>query len=309
MNYRILVLVVFVLSFLISCGDDNPANSSKSKNSPQINSISPINGKAGDIITIKGINFDSIQGSNYIVFNKVKTTIVTNWNNQEISLRIPVGVSSGKVSVTVNSNKSNEVEFTVLDSNSFESVTIGSPVWMAKNLNIFHFRNGDTIPQAPVFWPWHATTTAAWSFYSNDFEYYYLHSKIYGVYYNWYAVNDLRGLAPEGWHIPSDEEWTILSEYLGGNEVAGGKMKESGLVHWYYPNQGATNESGFTALPGGFIGSYGAASNITFAGYWASSTELNTKEIWCRTIDANSPVFHKNTSTKVLSQSIRCIKD
>src|SRR5690606_33259564 len=106
----------------------------------------------------------------------------------------------------------------------------------------------DVIPQVTDPTIWGNLTTGAWCYYNNDPA----NEIIYGKLYNWYAVNDPRGLAPVGWHIPSDSEWTILTDYLGGFEVAGGKMKETGTTHWANPNIGADNSSGFTGLPGGY---------------------------------------------------------
>jgi uncharacterized protein (TIGR02145 family) len=139
----------------------------------------------------------------------------------------------------------------------YASIKIGSQVVMKKNLNVSHYRNGDRIPQVKGPDKWAALTTGAWCWYNNDSA----NGAVYGKLYNWYAVNDPRGLAPEGWHIPSDAEWTTLTTFLGGEGVAGGKMKERGITHWIYPNTDATNSSGFTGLPGGvryFLGGLGA---------------------------------------------------
>lgn len=133
------------------------------------------------------------------------------------------------------------------DDKVYKIVKIGNQVWMAENLNTSHYLNGDSIPQVQDKAEWVALTTGAWCYYQNDAE----NGKTYGKLYNWYAVNDPRGLAPEGWHIPTDAEWIALIDYLGGTNVAGGKMKQIGTVHWISPNLGATNESGFSALPGG----------------------------------------------------------
>ncbi|MBC7605445.1 MAG: fibrobacter succinogenes major paralogous domain-containing protein [Burkholderiales bacterium] len=99
---------------------------------------------------------------------------------------------------------------------------------------------------------------------------------MYGKLYNWYAVNDPRGLAPIGYHVPSDAEWTTLTTFLGGEEVAGGKMKESGTTHWNGPNTNAANTSGFTGLPGVARYDFGTFANIVLLGYWWSSTEVGT---------------------------------
>src|ERR1035437_8570614 len=130
---------------------------------------------------------------------------------------------------------------------SIPSVTICTQVWMLKNLDVSTYRNGDLIPKVTTTTAWDALTTGAWRWCNNDPAM----GVIYGKLYNWYVVNDPRGLAPTGWHVPSDAEWTTLSTCLGGYAVAGGAMKETGTTHWTSPNTGATNSSGFTGLPGG----------------------------------------------------------
>jgi len=128
------------------------------------------------------------------------------------------------------------------------SVQIGNQTWTLKNLDVSTYRNGDPIPQVQDNTAWANLSTGAWCYYLNNTA----NGTIYGKLYNWYAVNDPRGLAPNGYHIPTDAEWTTLTTYLGGSTLAGGKMKEAGSSHWLSPNTGATNSSGFKGLPGGF---------------------------------------------------------
>gem|GEM_PF-1149014 len=148
--------------------------------------------------------------------------------------------------------------------NLYESVTIGKQLWMKRNLNVDHYSNGDPIPQITDPDEWANTKSGAWCYYNNDPEM----GKIYGKLYNWYAVNDPRGLAPEGWHVPNFQEWVVLMLYFGDMSTQGGKMKEADTTHWASPNTGATNVSAFTALPGGGRSSYGVFYNNTFNGYW-----------------------------------------
>ncbi|MBM3401498.1 MAG: hypothetical protein FJY21_04145 [Bacteroidetes bacterium] len=131
-----------------------------------------------------------------------------------------------------------------------QTVTIGNQVWMTKNLDLDKFRNGDPIQEAKTNEEWKKAgenKQPAWCYYNNDPA----NGTKYGKLYNWYAVTDPRGLAPKGWHIPTDMEWTILIDYLGGPDVAGGKMKSTGSEYWKSPNREASNESGFSGLPGG----------------------------------------------------------
>ena len=149
-------------------------------------------------------------------------------------------------------------------------VVIGNQTWTTKNLDVATFRNGDAIPQAKTDEEWEAAGVnkqPAWCYYENDVA----NGTKYGKLYNWYAVKDARGLAPTGWHIPTDEEWTVLSTFLGGEDVAGKKMKSSS--GWNYKGNG-NNSSGFTGLPGGFR-YYGAFANLVGGGGWWSTSEYN----------------------------------
>ena len=187
-----------------------------------------------------------------------------------------------------------------------EVVKIGKQEWMAKNLDVDHFRNGDPIPQVQDSDQWKNLTTAAWCYYKNDPG----NGTKYGKLYNWYAVNDPRGLAPEGWHVPTDEEWKILSNYLGGEKAAGGKMKEKGTAHWHGPNTGATNESGFSALPGGYrLGDNGIFGLVSDgATFWSSSTYHPATAIICG-LDSHYSEFWFDTGYKHYGYSVRCIRD
>ena len=134
---------------------------------------------------------------------------------------------------------------TDIEGNIYKIVIIGRQVWTSENLSVEHYRNGDVIPQVQDTDEWSKLTTGAWCYYDNNSE----NGNIYGKLYNWHAVNDPRGLAPEGWHIPSDAEWTDLTDYLGGAKVVGSEMKAIEL--WEYQRKGTTNSSGFSAFPGG----------------------------------------------------------
>jgi uncharacterized protein (TIGR02145 family) len=153
------------------------------------------------------------------------------------------------------------------------TVVIGTQTWTTCNLNVTAYRNGDPIPEVTDPAIWETLTTGAWCYYNNDP----LNGPIYGKLYNWFAVVDPRGLAPVGYHIPSDDEWSTLTNYLGGPgqfNTAGGKMKEAGLCHWQAPNTDATNSSGFAALPGGYNWWNAGFYNIGIQANFWSSTEL-----------------------------------
>jgi uncharacterized protein (TIGR02145 family) len=183
------------------------------------------------------------------------------------------------------------------------SITIGTQVWMLKNLDVATYRNGDPIPQVTDAAEWAALTTGAWCWYNNAPA----QGATYGKLYNWYAVNDSRGLAPAGWHVPTDAEWTTLTEYLGGEAVAGGKMREVGMAHWCCPDTGADNSSGFTALPGGDRGYGGTFYGLTYVGFWWSSTEYSATGAWLRGLGGMSTT--RSVSGKKDGFSVRCVRD
>ena len=192
------------------------------------------------------------------------------------------------------------------------STTICDQDWMVKNLDVTTYRNGDPIPQVIDPSAWVELTTGAWCYYDNDPA----NSAIYGKLYNWYAVNDPRGLAPVGWHVPSDAEWTMLSNCLGGYSIAGGKMKSTGTIEagtglWLSPNTGATNSSGFTGLPGGYRLGYGTFVSIGNFGCWWSSTELDTDGAWYRYLYYNTGGVGTDGDGiyKLSGFSVRCLRD
>lgn len=191
------------------------------------------------------------------------------------------------------------------DGNTYKTVTIGSQVWMAENLKVTHYRNGDPIPEFSIEHDTASPYIGASTNYKNNPQL----VASYGRLYNWYAVADNRKLAPEGWHIPSKMEWEILKKYLGTN--AGGKIKEAGTDHWESPNEGATNESGFTALPGSMYYS-GVFGTLGTFGYFWTSDEWSGDTMWAPEITLTSSsteilmLFNQN---KIAGYSVRCIKD
>ena len=185
------------------------------------------------------------------------------------------------------------------------SVQIGSQTWTKENLDVATYRNGDPIPEVQDASTWANLITGAWCYYANNTA----NGITYGKLYNWYAVNDPRGLAPNGYHIPTDAEWTTLSTYLGGEPIAGGKMKEVGTSHWLSPNTGATNSSGFTGLPGGYRIYNGYFNNIGGSGYWWSSSEFNPNNAWFRWLVKDFGNVYRINSSKPTGFSVRCLRD
>ena len=191
---------------------------------------------------------------------------------------------------------------------SYKEVKIGNQVWMAENLNVDKFRNGDPIPHAKTAEEWQQAVEnkqPAWCYYDNDPA----NGKIYGKLYNWYAVSDWRGLAPEGWRIPSDADWSKLVELLGDREVAGGKLKSTDTTYWKSPNTAATNETGFTALPGGYRTNLGHFYTIGFNGNWWSATEDDATGAWDRSLNYDNSTVISYDDNKELGLSVRCVRD
>ena len=185
-------------------------------------------------------------------------------------------------------------------------VSICCQSWMTKNLDVDTYRNGDPIPHVSDLATWAGLTSGAYCYYANDSATY---ASIYGKLYNWYAVNDPRGLAPEGWHIPTSFEWTTLFNCLGGESVAGGPMKEIGTTHWNSPNIDATNISGFTGLPGSFRYLNGPFGVLGTNGYWWSSTESDATNAWYSYMYNNYGLCTKGIDNKRDGFSVRCLRD
>ena len=195
------------------------------------------------------------------------------------------------------------------------TVTIGTQVWTTKNLDVSTYRDGTVIPQVTDPTAWAALKTGAWCYYNNDAA----NGTTYGKLYNWYAVVGIHDtdpstpnkiLAPAGYHIPSDGEWTILITFLGGESVAGGKMKSTGTTQWNSPNGNATNSSSFTGLSGGARSSADVIFfNIGFEGFWWTSTELPTVNAWHRSLDYYDGYAYRRYGSKGYGFSVRCLRD
>ena len=197
------------------------------------------------------------------------------------------------------------------DGNTYKTVTIGTQTWMAENLKTAKYNDGTAIPNVTDNIQWSNLTTGAWSNYNNDSA----NNAKYGKLYNWYAVssttNGNKNICPIGWHVPSDAEWTVLTDFLGGENVAGGKMKEVGNTNWNSPNKDATNTSLFSGLPGGLRFGNGIYDYIGKFGYWwsSSSTEYSSGVAWYRYLTFSYEIANRSLYNKKSSFSVRCIKD
>ena len=205
---------------------------------------------------------------------------------------------------------------TDIDGNVYQTIAIGTQVWMAENLKVTHYRNGDAIPNVTDSATWTGLTTGAYCEYNNDAD----NVATYGRLYNWYAVNDSRNIAPAGWHIPTDAEWKQLEMYLGMSQAEadatgwrgtdeGGKLKEVGTTHWISPNIGATNASGFSGLPGGYRHYLGYYNYMGYAGLFWSSTQFDSSRPWYRTLYSDYSEIYRTFNYNEYGFSVRCIKD
>ena len=197
------------------------------------------------------------------------------------------------------------------------SNTIGTQVWSTTNLDVATYSDGTVIPQETDQTIWAGLTTGAWCYYNNDPAY----GAIYGKLYNWHAVAGIwdeasktdtslrKKLAPTGWHVPTDTEWTTLTNALGGLTVAGGKMKATSTTLWTSPNTNATNESGFSGIPGGFRISSGPFFDIGSFGYWWSSSSSTTTNAWYRYLYYGNGNATRGSGNRKNGLSVRCLRD
>jgi uncharacterized protein (TIGR02145 family) len=207
----------------------------------------------------------------------------------------------------------NEVSFTSneilidIEGNKYKTVKIGAQVWMAENLRTSKYNDGTVIPNITDNTNWSNLTTGAWSYYNNDA----VNNAKYGKLYNWYAVipttNGNKNLCPNGWHVPTDAEWTVLTDYLGGQSVAGGKMKDT--TSWVFPNTDATNTSLFTGLPGGYRVNYGLYGLIGNDGFWWSSTQVSTNIAWFLYLYSGDGNAYMGYYNNTFGLSVRCLRD
>lgn len=214
-------------------------------------------------------------------------------------------IYNNKTTAVFNSEKTYGV-LTDQDGNTYKTITIGSQTWMAENLRTTKYRNGEAIPRITDYDAWRKISAGAYCNYRNTNNIDTIAT--FGRLYNWYTVIDERNLAPQGWHIPTKEEFQVLIDYLGGDTVAGRKMKEIGLSHWITYND-ANNESGFTALPAGSRYGFGPYLNIGVWNILWSNSEKDETTAWYFKIAAGKAGIEQVNFFKEYGHSVRCIKD
>ncbi len=192
-----------------------------------------------------------------------------------------------------------------IDGNIYHEVTIGAQVWMVENLKTTKYRNGEPITNITAGIEWRNQVEGSFCWYNNEASY----KNVYGALYNWHAVNDSRNIAPAGWHVASNAEWVTLVNFLGGGIIADGKLKETGNIHWLKPSVTANNQSGFTALPGGYRGVEGSFSDLGLrVSWWCSDDDGSASAQGKSMVNDASNVLTVNTD-KTAGYSVRCIKN
>jgi uncharacterized protein (TIGR02145 family) len=196
---------------------------------------------------------------------------------------------------------------TDIDGNVYNTIGIGSQIWMVQNLNVTHYRNSNAIDTVTDNTAWNNRTSGACCNYDNFLGY----STTYGKLYNWHAVNDSRNIAPAGWHVPTREEWDILIDFAGGKAIAGSKLKETGITHWISDNTDATNEFGFQGLPGGWRLNMGDFFYIHEKGFWwtKSNDYLPGGFAYSYGLDKDSTSITRYATIQNFGLSVKCVKD
>jgi uncharacterized protein (TIGR02145 family) len=229
------------------------------------------------------------------------------------SLLFPLVILGWVLFTTISCKKNNDNSpeppgtVTDIDGNVYHTIQIGTQIWMIENLKTTKYNDGTAIPLVTDNTTWKNLSTPGYCWYNNDGSTF---KNTYGALYNWHTVNTGK-LSPKGWHVPTDAEWEILVTFLGGDTIGGGKMKEAGTAHWLPPNKGATNSSGFTALPSGmrsyFDGTFGGLGKST--NFWSSSEVDSIVFAYSRLLYPDTGYVYHAISNKKFGSSVRCLGD
>lgn len=320
-NLKIILTVLPIFLMVLACKKEEPPGPPALTTEP-VSEITysgataggTITDDGGEAVTARGVCWSTLQNPT-TADNKTED----GWGSGSFTSEItgldpetPYYVRAYAVN-SVGTSYGNEVSFTSgpltdIDANTYNTVIIGNLVWMQENLKVTKLNDGTPLPLVEDNDTWLQTDDPGYSWYNNDKDTY---GDTYGAFYNWYTVNT-GNLCPDGWHVPSDDEWTALTNYLGGEVVAGGKMKEAGTEHWDSPNTGATNESGFTALLGGYRSNGGQFYSIGWTGSLWTSTLVDDgwdMYVYMRRVQADQNSVFKGQSNKNFGFYVRCIKD
>jgi uncharacterized protein (TIGR02145 family) len=243
-------------------------------------------------------------------YSYTATVIDTSYQNIGLDGGTPYFYKVSAVNQAGETEMSNYVTATTLNTvkdiegNVYQTAMIGTKLWMAENLKTTKYNDGTPIPLIHLYGQYSIDTVPAYCWYNNDST----NKAIYGALYTWYTVNTGK-LAPTGWHVATDTEWTTLITQLGGGDSAGGKLKETGTEHWDSPNIGATNETGFTAIPGGYVDDKIQFNSIGYFGIWWSSTATTSYVAWRYLMSKDFKYVLRDELYMLLGYSVRCVKD
>ena len=275
---------------------------------PYLSNSHPSSGVSGLTANLKAGTLAYGQGTLYYSISGTPSSAGT------ANFQIDLGGESCTISINVDDVSQNPTSgygpiIYDIDGNSYKTIYIGTQQWMAENLKTTRYNNATTISNITTNTQWASLTTGAWSYYNNDAT----NNTKYGKLYNWYAVspttNGNKNVCPTGWHVPTDAEWKVLTDYLGGKSVAGGKMKEVGTTNWTSPNTDATNTSLFTGLPGGYRNYFGDYDAVGSYGYWWSSSENGSYHAWGNYLDSGNGFSNRYYYNNKNGLAVRCLKD
>lgn len=307
-----LAIMAMVLLIISSCNKKEDTSSSTKKD-PVITWANPADIVIGTLLSTSQLSATASVPGTLVYTPAIGTKLGVGASQDLKVLFTPTDmVAYNSASKTVKINVISPFStITDIDGNIYSTLIIGTQVWMLENLKTTRYNDGSEIPLVSDAAAWGALTPG-YCWYNNDSATY---KKPYGALYNWYAVNTGK-LAPTGWHVATDADWTTLTGHFGGDSVAGGKMKTTGTIEagtglWHAPNALATNESGFSAVPAGFRDKNGAFDAIGFASFWRSSSEFSTEYAWSRTIFSSSYFTRvlRNAPAKNIGYSVRCVRN
>jgi uncharacterized protein (TIGR02145 family) len=296
-----LVVMGFILIITNSCKKDDPII----KKEVVITWANPADITVGTLLSATQLNATADVAGTFVYTPAIGTALSVGNNNLKVDFSPTDATNFNTATKTVKINVT-AIPVTDINGNVYHIVRIGTQDWMVENLKTNKYRDGTTIPNITDNTEWYQQTAGAYCWNNNDSATY---NSTYGALYNWYTVVDSRNLCPTGWHVPTDAEWLTLANFLEGQSVAGGKLKETGTTHWLSPNTDATNLTGFTALPGGFRDTYGTFVNIGSSGFWWSTTENDANTVWYPYIFYNYSILYRTFSDKKLGLSVRCVRD
>ncbi len=321
------LLIGFILMISSSC-KKNESEPTSSKIDPDISWDNPANIPFGTTLNSRQLYATANVSGNFVYTPSIGTilnvganqdlkvvftpTDVANYNT--ISKTVKINVVNAGVKSTVFNSGITYGTLTDREGNVYKTVTIGTQTWMAENLRTTVYRDGSWIFEGKTNNDW--KLGLSYGLYGNYTWDYGSYDNIttYGMLYDWWAVNNEHKLAPEGWHVPTDAEWLILMNYLGGENIAGGKLKEMGTTHWSSPNLNATNETGFSGLPNGKISYIGSGFGVERggAGYYWTSTKVGTSNYdpaYYRVLSSPNSKCLRDFDYTGSGFAVRCVKD